>query len=250
LASRKPSPQNNIRLQRYLAACGLGSRRACEDLIREGLVTVDGVCVTAQGLTVDPASAEVLVRGKRVRPQQKVYFALYKPPGILCTVRDTHARPTVLSLVPRDRGRLFPVGRLDADSEGLLFITNDGEFAQCISHPRHHIEKRYQVWSSAALSRPHLASMTRGIRHDGEILRARSIRLLHQGAKGARYEIVLGEGKNRQLRRMFEACDLKITRLKRQAIGPIPIGKLRPGDWRELKPHEIRKLISAAQSTA
>jgi len=204
---------------------------------------VDGACVTVQGLTVDPASATVLVRGKRVRPQQKVYFALYKPHGVICTVRDTHGRPTVLSLVPRDCGRLFPVGRLDADSEGLLFVTNDGDFSQRISHPRHHMEKRYQVWSSAALSSAYLASMTRGIRHDGELLRARSVSLLHQNDNGARYEVVLGEGKNRQLRRMFEACELKITRLRREAIGPIRLGKLRPGDWRELGPEEIRGLI-------
>ncbi len=247
MGSRRPSPlsKGGIRLQRYLAACGLGSRRACEDLIEQGFVSVDGEPVTRQGVTVDPASSVVRVHGKRIRRQRNVYLALHKPPGVLCTVRDTHDRPTVVSLVPNDLGRLFPVGRLDADSEGLLFLTNDGEFAQCVSHPRHHVEKRYFVWCADALSPKHLASMTRGILDDGERLRARRVGLLDWGARGAKYEVILGEGRNRQLRRMFEACGQRIRRLRREAIGPICLGQLAQGDWRELRQSEVRQLVEA-----
>lgn len=244
MASQKPSPRSEVRLQAFLAACGIGSRRACEALIDQGLVSVDGEVVRRQGVTVDPARQAVCVRGAPVHPQPHVHLALHKPPGVVSTVRDPRGRRTVCDLVPGTFGRLYPVGRLDRDSEGLILLTNHGRFAHRMMHPRHHVPKVYEVWVSSPLHADRRRALLRGIVDGGETLRALSITPV--GDRTRRYQVVLGEGRNRQLRRMFDACGIEIRRLKRTAIGPLKLGGLPAGAWRELHPREVRRLEEAA----
>ena len=160
MASRKPNPLINIRLQRYLAHCGLGSRRACEDLIRTGRVTVNGESITEMGVSVDPEVVTIHVDGALVTPEPKVYLALHKPKGIVCTSSDPQGRRTVLSLLPDISQRVYTMGRLDQNSEGLVLVTNDGDLAQAVTHPSCHVPKVYHVWVNHPLTGAKLDRMT------------------------------------------------------------------------------------------
>lgn len=245
--SPRPSrSRSRVRLQKHLAACGVGSRRACEALIEQGAVSVDGQLVRRQGTTVDPFSQEIRVHNESITAEPKVYLALNKPRDILCTSRDPQRRKTIHSLLPDGLSRVYTIGRLDRDSEGLLLITNDGALAQALSHPRHHVQKTYRVWTTGALEPQQIKQMTSGIQSDGERLRARAVQLLHQGPRICRYKVVLGEGRKRQIRRMFDAFGLRVSRLQRVAVGPLSMGSLRPGQFRYLDPREVEDLYSAA----
>lgn len=245
MASPRPNPSSSrLRLQRYLASCGLGSRRTCEDLIRSGAVTVDGVPVTEMGVVVDPPRQVIRVDGRPVHPQDTVYLAVHKPPGVMCTSDDPQGRRTVLDLLPPVDVRLYTVGRLDLDSEGLLLVTNDGAFAHRLTHPRHHVRKVYHVWIRGALGERQRSACLAGVTSDRDVLRALEVEDegFDQGAR--RYRVVLGEGKKRHIRRMFFELGHRVIRLKRVRIGPLELGELAPGQSRPLTRDEVAGLLS------
>jgi pseudouridine synthase len=246
LASPRQNPNNGIRLQKYLASCGLGSRRHCEDLIVAGRVTLNGETVTRQGLCVEPSRDSIRVDGRPCRPQGLRYLMLNKPVGYLCTNRDPQGRRTYLSLLPPSRERLFSIGRLDADSSGLLLVTNDGELAMRLAHPRHWVAKTYEVIVNGRLTAVQADAMRRGILVEGETLRAAGVELLGSTAKVGEYRIVLREGRKRQIRRMFAALGLRVIALHRTAVGSLRLEGLPSGQWRDLDPREIEDLKKEA----
>lgn len=235
-----------IRLQKYLAECGVASRRACEKLILDGRVTVDGLIVTTLGTKVDSAVQKVTCNGKPVVLDQKVWILLNKPVGVICTSDDPAGRARVLDLVAGAPGRLYTVGRLDVMSEGLILITNDGELAHRLMHPRHHIEKKYQLWIDRELTPDEIDRMLQGINCHGERLKALRVEPLRRTtANQIGYTLTLGEGRNRHIRRMMEALDCKVVRLVRVSIGPLRLEKLRSGEHRELSRSEVTDLHKA-----
>jgi 23S rRNA pseudouridine2605 synthase len=241
----RPSPPDGprpVRLQKYLALCGLGSRRACELLIAGGRVAVNGQVVREQGRCVIPGTDRVLADGRPAAPETPLYILLHKPAGVVTTCRDPQRRRTFADLLPDFGARLFPVGRLDLDSEGLLILTNDGALGQRLTHPRHHVPKVYEVRVSGRLTEPQAAAMEQGIVSDGDTLRA--LKVTPAGAEGdaALYRVTLGEGHKRQIRRMFAHFGLTVHRLVRTRIGPIELGDLEPGAWRFLSPEEVAAL--------
>lgn len=229
------------RLQKVLAAVGLGSRRTCEALIGAGRVTVNGE-VAEIGRRIDPDRDEVAVDGVPVgvRPGL-VYYLLNKPPGTITTASDPHGRPTVLELVPSEP-RVFPVGRLDADTEGLLLITNDGDLANRIAHPRHGVDKEYLAEVAGG---PVSAGALRRLRQGVDIGDAVTAPAeVSQPSPGV-LRIVIHEGRNRQVRRMCDAVGHPVSRLVRVRIGPLADRRLAPGAWRHLSPQEYRHLVEA-----
>jgi 23S rRNA pseudouridine2605 synthase len=245
LASPRQSP-NSVRLQKYLAQCGVASRRAGEVWIRQGRVAVDGCVVTEVGVSVDPATQTVAVDGRVIRPESFAYILLNKPRNIVCTCQDPQGRLTYQELLPDLPVRVYSVGRLDMDSEGLLLLTNDGELANRLAHPRHHVDKIYHVWCFRALDRAALERMTgEGVESEGERLRMKSITPKGDTRGGWLYEVVLGEGKKRQIRRMMAGAGTKVLRLQRVAMGPLQLGNLKPGAWRRLTAGEVERLQAA-----
>ena len=224
----------------------MGSRRYCESLIDDRRVSVDGKVIEEQGVQIDPSRQSVRLDGKRVRPETKRYLLLNKPRYVLCTANDPEGRPTYNDFLPDDLGRIYTVGRLDAASEGALIVTNDGHFAQSLAHPRHHITKTYTAWVDKPISRADEESFHKGIRDGDELLRALDVRRVKRGPEAICYKMVLGEGRNRQIRRMFESLDRKVKRLQRTHIGRLPLGKLPPGKWRHLKAQEVSALLKEA----
>jgi pseudouridine synthase len=233
---------NAIRLQKHLADCGLGSRRFCEKLIAAGRVQVDGETVTELGTKVDPATQKVVCNGKPVVIEPSVTILLNKPPKVICTSDDPQGRTTVLDLLDDLPERVYTVGRLDFMSEGLILVTNDGDLAHALMHPRYHIPKVYKVWLDSPIGFHQLKKMKRGIPNKGETLRVLDIDEGVHTRKGVEYTITLGEGKNRHIRRLMEHFDKKVFRLMRIAIGPLQLGDLRPGEYRTAKPSELKLL--------
>jgi 23S rRNA pseudouridine2605 synthase len=233
-----------VRLQKYLADCGLGSRRFCEQLITAGRVSVDGKTVTELGTKVD-SSQTVICNGKQVTKEASVTVLLNKPPKVICSSDAPQGRTTVLDLLDELPERVYTVGRLDFMSEGLIIVTNDGELAHGLMHPRHHVEKVYKVWIDTPLGFHQLRKMKRGIPNAGETLRVLSIDEGHSTRRGVEYTITLGEGKNRHIRRLMEHFDKKVFRLMRISIGPIRIDDLKAGEWRFAKPAELKLLRKA-----
>ena len=238
-----------IRLQKHLADCGLGSRRFCETLITAGRVSIDGKTISELGTKVDPSTQKVLCNGKAVAAEPTVTLLLNKPPKIICTSDDPQGRTTVLDLLEDLPERVYTVGRLDFMSEGLIMVTNDGALAHALMHPRHHIEKVYKVWIDAPIGYHQLQKMKRGIPNQGETLRVLDIDEGHHTRNGIEYTIVLGEGKNRHIRRLMEHFDKKVFRLKRISIGPIRLDDLKTGEWRPAKPAELKLLRKAIAET-
>ncbi|MCS7021421.1 MAG: rRNA pseudouridine synthase [Gemmataceae bacterium] len=230
------------RLNKYLAHAGVGSRRYCDELIAAGRVTVDGVVVTALGAKVDPLVHRVAVDDQPVRPERRVYWLLHKPPGVLCTNYDPDGRPRAVDLLPHVRERVYTVGRLDEASEGLLLMTNDGDLAAALMHPRFGIPKTYLVQVAGKPSREQLQRLTEGIwLSDGKV-RAKSVRTLGHQGESTWLRVVLCEGKNREIRRMLARLGHKVMRLKRIAIGPVRLGRLRRGKSRPLSQKELEAL--------
>jgi 23S rRNA pseudouridine2605 synthase/16S rRNA pseudouridine516 synthase len=237
------------RLQKVLAAAGVGSRRACEEIIASGRVSVDGEIVTKLGTQVDPTRSVVAVDGEPVHlPRKKVYLALHKPSGYVSTSTDPWGRPTIMELVEAAPG-LHSVGRLDADSEGLLLLTNDGDLTYLLTHPRHEVDKTY---IAEVLGRPapdKLRRLRQGVMlEDGKTAPARA-RMVQPGETVSLVEITIHEGRKRQVKRMFEAIGHPVRSLCRVRIGPIELGSLRSGKWRRLSPEEVETLRRAAQPT-
>ncbi len=233
-----------VRLQKILADAGVASRRASEQFIVEGRVAVNGTVVRELGTKVDPARDRVTVDGRPLKAKRKLYVALNKPPGIVCTRHDPEGRSTVCDLLPAEWSNLFPVGRLDYASEGLIFLSNDGDFCLKLTHPRFGVRKKYQVTIEGRVDDEFPRLMSRGLLHEGELLRAERVRVLSSNNSSSLLEVELAEGKNRELRRMFEVLGRAVTRLQRVQIGPIRLGELRAGRWRTLTDTEIASLLS------
>lgn len=231
------------RLQKVLARIGIGSRRVCEDLIADGCVTVNGV-VAELGRRVDAEHDEVAVNGViiGVRPGL-VHLLLNKPAGVVTTADDPQGRPTVLELVP-DEPRVFPVGRLDMETEGLLLLTNDGDLAHRLTHPSFGVEKEYIAHVDGEPTRGELRLLREGVMLDDGITAPAKAALLGPGV----LRLTIHEGRNRQIRRMCEAIDHPVKRLIRTRIGPLADRKLKPGQWRPLTGEELRSLERAAVS--
>ncbi len=234
----------NVRLQKFLAEAGVASRRAGEEIILAGRVEVNGRAVRELGTKVDPLQDRVTVDGARVRPKRKLYVALNKPRGYVCSQRDELKRRTVGELLPKEWSGLYPVGRLDYDSEGLIFLTNDGEFTLRLTHPRYGVRKKYLATVTGRVLPEMLQRFTRGVTDAGEKLKAERARLLSANNSTSVVELELGEGKNREVRRLFESQGLSVNRLVRTQIGRIKLGELPSRKWRTLTDAEIKSLIS------
>src|SRR5438093_11260723 len=230
------------RLQRALARAGFGSRRACEELIADGKVTVNGRVATL-GDRVDRQADRVAVEGVPVNLDPNVrYYAFHKPRGVVTTMRDPQGRPDVRAFLPSGAPRVFPVGRLDRDSEGLLLLTNDGELANRLLHPSFGLSKEYVAEVEGTPTRRQVTLIRRGVElEDGPARAAAVTSLGGADARGA-LRVVMTEGRKREVRRLLAAAGLPVTRLARTRIGPIRLGRLRPGEVRDLTPEEVRAL--------
>ena len=233
-----------VRLQKFLAEAGVTSRRGGEELILAGRVAVNGETVCQLGSKVDPGHDRVTFDGQPVRARRKIYAALNKPPGCVCSRKDELARATIYELVPKEWGHLHYVGRLDYNSEGLMFLTNDGEFSLRLSHPRYGVRKKYLTTVQGRVTGETLSRFTRGLFYQGEKLKAEKARLVSASQAQSVVEMELAEGKYREVRRLFEAEGMKVKRLQRIQIGKIKLGELRPGKWRTLTEPEIKSLLS------
>jgi 23S rRNA pseudouridine2605 synthase len=233
-----------VRLQKFLAEAGVASRRASEEIIQAGRVRVNGEIVRLLGTKVDPAHDAVTVDGKPVRARRKIYVALHKPAGCACSRKDEAGRKTVYNLLPKEWRNLYSVGRLDFNTEGLLFLTNDGEFALRLTHPRYGVRKCYQAIASGRVDGAMVGRLTQGVWEGGERLKAERARLVSSGSTRSLVELELTEGKNREVRRMFEAQGLAVERLVRTQIGKIKLGELPAGKWRTLTEPEIKTLLA------
>ena len=239
------------RLQKIMAACGIASRRKAEEMIAAGRVTLNGKLVTEQGTKVDPQRDEICIDGKRLeRPQRLRYFLLNKPKGYVTTVSDPEGRPTVMDLLPKGGERVYPVGRLDYASEGLLLMTNDGALAQRLTKAGSHVPKTYRVKISGKPEEKAIARLRSGVTielEDGRRVRTSpaKIRLAEDGANPW-YEVQLIEGRNRQIRRMFERVGHHVEKIKRVQLGPLVLD-VEPGEFRELTEREVEKLKSVAE---
>jgi 23S rRNA pseudouridine2605 synthase len=239
-------PIRGERLQKVLAAAGLGSRRQCEDLIRDGRVEVDRQVVTELGTRVDPSRQEIRVDGESLRPSKRLYFAVNKPVGVVSTNRDPSGRARVIDLVPTDQ-RVFAVGRLDRSSEGLILVTNDGEFANRLTHPRYGVEKTYLVRVAGAPDQRQLARLKKGVHLAEGFARAQSIHVKKKHGHSSDLIIVLNEGRNREIRRILARVGHKVLSLKRVAVGSVKLGDLPVGGWRRLMPDEVEELFRVAK---
>ena len=234
----------SVRLQKFLADAGVASRRAGERFILEGRVAVNGQVVRLLGSKVDPDHDQVAVDGKLVRTKKLIYVALNKPPGCVCSRKDELNRPSIYELLPREWETVQSVGRLDYNSEGLIFLTNDGQFALRLTHPRYGIRKKYLVSVEGEVTPAMLELFKRGIFHESEKLKALAARIVSGTRHKSVVELELGEGKNREVRRLFESQAITVKRLQRTQIGKIRLGELKPGKWRTLNAVEIKTLTS------
>lgn len=232
------------RLQKYLSECSVASRRKSEELIREGKVKINGK-IAEIGDKVIPGKDIVTVNGKKVSVvKDKYYIMLNKPRGYVTTMSDELGRKCVAELVSDVGAVVYPVGRLDRDSEGLLLMTNDGEFANSVMHPRKHISKTYRVTVRSNINDSQVERLENGILLDGKMTLPSEVHILEKSAERSVFEITIYEGRNRQIRKMCEDVSLEVIRLKRNSVGPVKLGMLQPGKWRELTDDEVRKLVS------
>ncbi len=235
-----------VRLQKYLAESGVASRRKSEELIEQGKVKVNGE-VAHIGDKINPKRDTVTVNGKKIIKQKShTYIMLHKPRGFITTMSDEMDRKCVAQLIKDVPGRVYPVGRLDRDSEGMLLFTNDGEFANAMTHPTRHVPKTYRVTVRPSISEEQITKLTTGIMIDDRMTSPCEVRVITKEEGRVVLEIILHEGRNRQIRKMCEEVGLEVARLKRTAIGSIKLGMLKQGDYRELTEDEVRKLMIAA----
>jgi pseudouridine synthase len=230
----------SVRLQKFLADAGVASRRAGEQIILEGRVAVNGAVIRLLGTKIDPAHDRVAVDGKVVHARNKIYLALNKPPKCVCSHQDELGRPTIYELLPPEWSVVNSVGRLDFNSEGLIFLTNDGQFALRLTHPRYGVRKKYLATIEGEVTGAMLEKFRHGIFHEGEKLQALAARTISGSRSRSIVELELGEGKNREVRRLFESQGLTVKKLQRTQIGKIKLGELKPGRWRTLSAVELK----------
>lgn len=235
------------RLQKFLANAGVASRRSCEGMIVNGLVKVNDRVVTELGTKVDPERDQIVVGGERITAcEAKVYYILYKPRGYVSTLHDERDRKKVVDLLKGVGARVYPVGRLDYDSEGLLLLTNDGALTYALTHPKHQITKTYLVRVEGVPTGENILKLARGIvLEDGPTAPA-EVRLVGSRDNKGLLEIIIHEGRNRQVRRMCEAIGHRVIRLQRTKVGPLALHDMKPGQFRPLSRNELRELFSAA----
>ena len=227
-----------MRLQVALSRAGCASRRKVVFFIKEGSVTVNGRIVTEPGYNVDPLKDKIIFKGKAVKAQRKVYFLLNKPKGVITTVTDTHNRKTVLDLVPKTGHRLYPVGRLDKDTSGLLLLTNDGDMAYHFTHPKFQIKRVYEAVVKGSLQEKKIKILEKGILLDSIRTAPCKIQVLRASIAKTRLKITIQEGRKRQIRNMFESIGYPVIKLKRIKFGELKLGGLKPGDYRKLTDRE------------
>ena len=238
---------NTVRLQKYLSDCGVASRRKSEELIAQGKVRVNNQ-IAGIGDKVNPKKDKVTVNGKKIIPTDKTrYIMLHKPRGFITTMSDEQGRKCVASLVQDVKERVYPIGRLDRESEGLLLMTNDGEFANNLMHPAKHVNKNYRVTIRPDITDEQITKLITGIDIDGKMTAPAEVRILEKQPGRVVLEIIIHEGRNRQIRKMCEELGLEVARLKRVAIGSVKLGMLPQGKWRDLTEDEVRKLMLATE---
>lgn len=239
------SDKNEIRLQKFMAECGVDSRRKCEELIAAGKVKVNGhiACI---GDKVNPKKDIITVKGKKINKEDRLYYImLNKPRGYVTTVSDELGRKTVMDLIDC-KARIYPVGRLDKDSEGLLLLTNDGYFANALTHPKHNYSKVYRVTVRPGVDDNTLDRLRNGVEIDGRVTAPCDVSVIVEEEGRCVLEFILREGRNRQIRKMCQALNLEVARLKRISIGPVKLGMLQTGKSRRLTDNEVKKLLRSS----
>ena len=232
-----------MRLNKFLSNSGLASRRKCDEIIAEGKVIVNGKVVGELGYQINERKDKVIVEGKVIKlPSSFVYIKLNKPKGYACTAHDEKGRKTIYDLVDCEE-RLFSVGRLDYDTEGLILLTNDGDFANCVAHPKYEMEKEYRVTCEGEIKESELAVMRKGVVVDGKRMPSAKVEKLSFENGFTKLSVVINEGQNRQVRRMFEAIGHEIKLLKRVRIGNVRLGGLSRGEYRDLTQEELNSLV-------
>ncbi|MCR4317942.1 MAG: rRNA pseudouridine synthase [Planctomycetes bacterium] len=235
------------RIHKILASAGYGSRRACEKFVEEGRVSVDGETIRVLGTKADPETNEIRVDGERIKVERHKYYVLNKPAGFICTAKDEIGRDRKLATdLIDDDARLFCVGRLDFDSEGLLIVTNDGEFANLMTHPRYHVEKKYQIRVKGVVSNEDLAGMKEGLWTSEGKLKLDKAKIVDREKSFTTIEAVISEGKNRQVRRILSKVGYAVKMLRRIGVGSVRLGNIPSGGYRVLTKGEVDKLRSAA----
>ena len=241
--------ENGIRIQKVLSDNGVLSRRKAEDAVRQNRVTINGrPCKIGQ--KVNPRNDIIALDGQRIetaRRKQNLYIMMNKPRGYVTTMSDDLGRRCVTDLLQDAPAKVYPVGRLDRNSEGLLLFTNDGAFANAVMHPRGHISKTYRVTVASGINESQLLTLSTGVLIDGKKTRPASVQVLEEGDGRTVLRITIQEGRNRQIRRMCEAAGLEVVRLKRTSVGPLKLGMLQPGKWRELAPSELKAIRASMQ---
>ena len=237
-----------MRLQKYMAQAGAGSRRKCEELIRQGRVSVNGKQITEMGVQVDPEKDHIVLDGREILNivEEMHYILYYKPQGTISAVTDPYGRRTVLESMGWTGTRIYPVGRLDLDTEGLLLLTNDGSFAYEMTHPKHEVEKEYFC---KVIGQPHTKDLNRleqGVDIGGFVTSPAKLQSIRETKEYAAIRLVIHEGKNRQVRRMFAAIGHPVVFLRRDRMGNLTLGSLKPGEWRNLTKSEIENLLRAS----
>jgi len=232
-----------MRIARFLAMVGIASRRKCEDIIMRGEVKVNGKTILDPAINVDEEQDKICYQDNLVTVAKPIYILLNKPVGYTCSAADQFATKLLYQLLPAKLGRLFTIGRLDRDSEGLIICTNDGKFAQKVSHPKFQISKEYTVWCKGTISKEQLKKIQAGIYHEQQFLKAKKIQIINTEKQNVCLHFVLTEGKKREVRRFCQAVGLQVIRLQRKKIGIIEIGELKQGDWRKLTSREIKSLL-------
>ncbi|MEM6821953.1 MAG: pseudouridine synthase [Verrucomicrobiota bacterium] len=227
-----------MRINRYLASAGLGSRRSCEQLVLDGKVRVNGQLVEDLATTIQSGDV-VKVGGKRLELEQRLVLALNKPKGVICSREDLADRPTVFKVLPQSGPRLFYVGRLDKDTEGLLIVTNDGDLAQQLSHPRHKVSKTYEVGIKPKLDRAHIPKLLKGLHIEPGFARADEVFLISDYL----VKVVLSQGLKRQIRLMFSKLGYRVNYLKRTQIGGLRLGRLKSGEFKRLSDRDLKQLF-------
>lgn len=232
------------RLHKFLAECGIGSRRKCEQIISRGEVAVNGRIITKTGTLIDSNTDSVAYNNKKVERVPFVYLAVYKPSGVVCSCRKDNKYPRIVDIIPDNANRLYPVGRLDVDSEGLVLLTNDGDFCNRIMHPKYGVIKEYIVWLDTLLLPVERAKIESGVEIEPSCLARAAVTKVLPLHRGSKVWLELNEGKNREIRRIFGHLGIKVVRLRRIRIGSVKLGTMNPGECRTLTKTEIKTLIN------